>query len=58
MRNSFFLILILILGAFQVNAQTRQVQYGQQSWIDYLNQNRYNNKWGSWIDYIVKLNDV
>jgi Protein of unknown function (DUF2490) len=57
MRNYFFLILILILGAFQVNAQTRQVQYGQQSWIDYLNQNRYNNKWGSWIDYIVKLND-
>jgi len=39
------------------NAQTRQVQYGQQTWLDYLNQNRYSKRWGSWIDLQLKLTD-
>jgi hypothetical protein len=57
MRYTFYLILLLLLGPFQLNAQTRQVQYGQQSWLDYLNQNRYSKQWGSWIDLQLKLTD-
>ncbi|MCX6202702.1 MAG: DUF2490 domain-containing protein [Bacteroidetes bacterium] len=56
MRNTFYLLLLLC-GSLYSKAQTRQVQYGQQSWLDYLNQNRYSNHWGSWIDLQLKLTD-
>ena len=36
------------------NAQT---SHTQESWWDYLNQNRYSNKWGSWLDLQLKLNN-
>lgn len=57
MRISFYFILPFLLGPLFLNAQARQVQYGQQSWLDYLNQNRYSKKWGSWIDLQLKLTD-
>jgi len=57
MKYIFYLIFLLLLGPFLSNAQTKQVQYGQQSWLDYLNQNRYSKNWGSWLDLQLKLTD-
>jgi len=57
MRYTFYLMLLLLLGPIYLNAQTNQVQYGQQTWLDYLNQNRYSKNWGSWIDLQLKLAD-
>ncbi len=57
MSIKYYILSLFILCSIFSNAQTRQVQYGQQSWLDYLNQNRYNKRWGSWIDLQLKLTD-
>ena len=57
MRYFFYLFFLLFLGPIYTSAQTRQVQYGQQSWLDYLNQTRFSKKWGSWLDLQLKLTD-
>lgn len=36
---------------------TAQTIHAQESWWDYLNQNRYSDKWGSWLDIQLKLID-
>lgn len=57
MRIKSFLLFIGLSFCFLVHAQTTKYQYGQQSWLDYLNQNRYSNQWGSWVDLQLKLTD-
>ena len=57
MSIKYYILSLFILCSIFSNAQTRQVQYGQQSWLDYLNQNRYSKRWGSWIDLQLKLTD-
>ena len=57
MRYIFYLFFLVFLGPIYSIAQTRQVQYGQQSWLDYLNQTRFSKKWGSWLDLQLKLTD-
>jgi len=57
MNIKFYILSFFLLCSVFLNAQTRQVQYGQQSWLDYLNQNRYSKQWGSWIDLQLKLTD-
>lgn len=54
MRNLFILYIFLLTYSFQGNAQT---SHAQESWWDYLNQNRYSEKWGSWLDLQLKLID-
>ena len=57
MSIKYYILSLCILCSIFSNAQTRQVQYGQQTWLDYLNQNRYSKRWGSWIDLQLKLTD-
>ncbi len=57
MGIKYNILSFLLLCSIFSNAQTRQVQYGQQTWLDYLNQNRYSKRWGSWIDLQLKLTD-
>ena len=57
MSIKYYILSLFILCSIFSNAQTRQVQYGQQTWLDYLNQNRYSKRWGSWIDLQLKLTD-
>lgn len=57
MSIKYYILSLFLLCSILSNAQTRQVQYGQQTWLDYLNQNRYSKKWGSWIDLQLKLTD-
>ncbi len=55
MRIKFYILSLFLLSSVFLKAQTKEVQYGQQSWLDYLNQNRYSKQWGSWIDLQLKL---
>jgi hypothetical protein len=57
MRIRFFLLFLVITSFVFVQAQTTKVQYGQQAWFDYLNQNRYTKNWGSWAGVQLKLTD-
>ncbi len=57
MSIKYYILSLFLLCSIFLNAQTRQVQYGQQTWLDYLNQNRYSKQWGSWIDLQLKLTD-
>jgi len=57
MSIKYYIFSLFLLCSIFLNAQTRQVQYGQQTWLDYLNQNRYSKQWGSWIDLQLKLTD-
>jgi len=54
MPKPLLVSLFFILSFVRVGAQT---SYTQESWWDYLNQNRYSDKWGSWIDVQSKLKD-
>lgn len=54
MLKQLFVSLFFILSFVSVGAQT---SHAQESWWDYLNQNRYSDKWGSWIDIQSKLRD-
>jgi len=54
MGKSLFLFLFFSLFYLNGNAQTT---HSQESWWDYLNQNRYSDKWGSWLDLQLKLID-
>ena len=57
MRIKFYILSLFLLSSVFLKAQTKEVQNGQQSWLDYLNQNRYSKQWGSWIDLQLKLTD-
>ena len=57
MRIRLFLLFIVATSFIFVQAQTTKVQYGQQTWFDYLNQNRYTKEWGSWAGVQLKLTD-
>lgn len=50
------LSLFLFTFCFSV-ATSAQTVHAQESWLDYLNQNRYSDKWGSWLDLQLKLID-
>ena len=55
MRFTVLLLLsTFVLCSLGTSAQT---SYTQETWLDYLNQNRYSDKWGSWIDVQSKLKD-
>lgn len=54
MRKHYYLLLFILL--FNIKGST-QTSHAQESWWDYLNQNRYSDKWGSWIDLQSKLKD-
>jgi hypothetical protein len=54
MRLVFILSIFFFAFSIHVNAQTT---HAQESWWDYLNQNRYSEKWGSWLDVQLKLID-
>lgn len=49
-------LLFLFLFVFSLRAYS-QTTHAQESWWDYLNQNRYSDKWGSWLDVQLKLID-
>jgi hypothetical protein len=57
MRIKIYLFFFFLSFCFLVHAQTTKLQYAQQTWLDYLNQNRYSKQWGSWIDLQLKLSD-
>jgi hypothetical protein len=48
------LLLLCLLSCSFLRAQTTT---SQETWLDYLNQNRYSDRWGSWLDLQLKLND-
>ncbi len=50
------LTLFLFICCFSV-ATSAQTVHAQESWLDYLYQNRYSDKWGSWLDLQLKLID-
>jgi hypothetical protein len=54
MRKGIYLFFILFIFALKASAQTTHTQ---ESWWDYLNQNRYSEHWGSWIDLQSKLKE-
>ena len=54
MRKISYSILFLLALTLRVNAQTSHIQ---ESWWNYLNQNRYTEHWGSWIDIQSKFKD-
>ena len=54
MRHYFYLLLFVLAISFKGSAQTTHMQ--ESRW-DYLNQNRYSEHWGSWIDLQSKLKD-
>jgi hypothetical protein len=54
MVKSFFLFVFFLSIAVIGNAQTTQTQ---ESWWDYLNQDRFSEHWGTWIDVQAKLKD-
>mgnify|MGYP000090058592 CR=1 FL=1 len=54
MRKYIYLFLLFIVFSIQSSAQTA---HAQESWWDYLNQNRFSNKWGSWLDLQTKRKD-
>jgi hypothetical protein len=54
MRKHLLFLILIIISFVRVGAQTTRMQ---ESWLDYLNQNRYTDKWGSWIDVQSKLKD-
>lgn len=54
MFKSLLISLFFLLTTFGLKAQT---VHAQESWWDYLNQNRYSESWGSWLDVQMKLND-
>ncbi len=54
MRQFFYLLLFVLAISIKGSAQTTHTQ---ESWWDYLNQNRYTDHWGSWIDLQSKLKD-
>lgn len=54
MRKQYFLYFFTIAFSFKSIAQTT---HGEESWWDYLNQNRYSDHWGSWIDLQTKWKD-
>jgi len=54
MGKSLFLFIFISFFYLSSNAQTT---HAQESWWDYLNQNRYSTKWGSWLDLQLKLID-
>ncbi|MEN9697383.1 MAG: hypothetical protein RLZ56_804 [Bacteroidota bacterium] len=47
MGKSIIIVLLCFCIGIQLNAQTN---HSEESWWDYLNQNRYTEHWGSWID--------
>jgi len=51
-----YLFLILFSFFIYLNGHS-QTSHAQESWWDYLNQNRYSEKWGSWLDLQLKLID-
>ena len=54
MRYLLLSAFFLLYFSLTTSAQT---QHAQESWWDYLNQNRYSDKWGSWLDVQLKLID-
>jgi hypothetical protein len=48
------LLFFVILALSKLSAQTTHTQ---ETWLDFLNQNRYSDKWGSWLDVQLKLID-
>ena len=54
MRYLFCLSIFIFSFSLKGSAQTT---HAQESWWDYLNQNRYSEKWGSWLDLQLKLID-
>lgn len=54
MTKSILVTYFIVFSFIGLNAQT---SHAQESWWDYLNQNRYTQHWGSWIDVQSKLRD-
>lgn len=54
MRKFLSLIGFSLFTFLYTSAQT---SHAQESWWDYLNQNRLSTKWGSWLDVQLKLNN-
>lgn len=54
MRYLYCLSIFIFSFSLKGGAQTL---HAQESWWDYLNQNRYSEKWGSWLDVQLKLID-
>jgi hypothetical protein len=49
--------ILFVLFSFIYLSSYAQTTHNQESWWDYLNQNRYSDKWGSWLDIQLRLND-
>ncbi len=54
MRKYYYLLILILTFSLKGISQTTHTE---ESWWDYLNQNRYNDHWGSWIDVQSKLRD-
>jgi len=54
MRYLYFLFIYIFSFSIKSSAQTT---HAQETWLDYLNQNRYSDHWGSWLDLQLKLID-
>lgn len=54
MRKSFVVFVFIFFSLLKLSAQTT---VGQESWFDYLNQNRFSKKWASWTDLQLRTRD-
>ena len=54
MRYLYLLFIYLFSCSIDGNTQTT---HAQETWLDYLNQNRYSDHWGQWLDVQLKLID-
>ena len=57
-KRKFFLLLSLsYLLTQHIFSQAKQTEHVQQTWLAYMNQTRFSNKWGIWADFHLRTKD-
>lgn len=55
--NGILLLLILAATLHSASAQTKQTEHIGQTWLGYLNQTRFSDKWGLWADLHLRTKE-
>jgi len=57
MLKRIYLSLVIFFTSEEVTYSQKQTSHFQQTWVAYLNQTRFSNKWGSWTDLHLRTKE-
>jgi uncharacterized protein DUF2490 len=56
-RSAFLSCIIVLLSTIATNAQTKHTEHVEQVWMGYVNQTRFSNRWGAWMELQLRTKE-